>query len=150
MFKHLKFLAALAAIITLFLLALPAQAEVGVINLGATNTIAENATTAANLGVAVKVDRVTDVAVVASFQGSAAGASAVTYTWARSIDGVNYETTPRPTTVWAQNGTTAVIGYTNLPSAWVGAAAYIKLVGIASGGATGNLTNHSVKIAIKK
>ena len=69
-------------------LALPALADVGVINTGVTNTIAENATTTANLGVAVKVDRATDVTMVAAFQGSASGTSAVTYTWARSIDGV--------------------------------------------------------------
>lgn len=140
----------IAALITLFAFAPPARAEVGIINTAVTNSIAENATTTANMGNAVKVDRNTDVAVVCAFQGSAAGTSTLTYNWARSIDGTTWETFPRPSFIFTQNGTTAVVGYTNLPSAWVGAAHSIKLVSIVHSGATGAITNHSVKIAVKK
>jgi hypothetical protein len=148
--KHIKDLLGLLAVNALLALAIPCAAEVSVINTGATNMVAKNATTTDNLGSGTKIDRAEHVSIEMRGAGAAAGTSSVTYNWRRSLDGgTTYETTPGFSTAFAQNNTTAVVAITNMPQSIIGAATHIKLVSIVHGGDTGNLTNASVRVAFK-
>jgi uncharacterized membrane protein len=148
--KHFKYLLGLLAVIAILALTMPCAAEVAVINTGATNMVAKNATTTDNLGSGTKIDRSDNVSIEMRGAGAAAGTSTVTYNWRRSLDGgTTYETTPGFSTAFAQNGLVAVVAVTNMPQSIIGAATHIKLVSIVHGGDTGNLTNASVRVAIK-
>jgi hypothetical protein len=74
---------------------------------------------------------------------------AITITFARSVDGTTWETTPRFTWATALNGTTAVVTYTNLNSSLIGAAGYLKVISIQNASATVLGTNASLTV-IKK
>jgi hypothetical protein len=128
---------------------LPAMADVGTENVGITNSIVNNATTSANVGRAIKIDKQDNVGLLFKFQGTAAGTDAITITFARSVDGTTWETTPRFTWATALNGTTAVVTYTNLNSSLIGAAGYLKVISIQNASATVLGTNASLTV-IKK
>lgn len=125
-------------------------AAVSVVNISATNSIAVNTTISENMGNAVQIANHRDVGLEVRFQGSAAGTTAVIYTFLRSNDGTTWETVPGLTAGFAQNGTTAVVGYTNLPLAAIGAAGWIKLSSVQNQDADAVLTNHSVRIILKR
>lgn len=141
-----KFSATLAA--AALFLAANALADVGVVNVGATNKIGLSATTSANLGGAVNVGKSSSVGVYMAFAGSDAGTGQVLYTWVRSYDGVTYETSPGFKTSAAFNGLTPVVVYTNIASSSLEGVKFIKLSSIANADAI-NGTNASVKVAIK-
>jgi hypothetical protein len=131
-------------------LALSAQAEVGMINFGITNAIGVNATTSVNLGNAVKIDNQDNCGIMLKFQGNAAGTEQILVTLKRSPDNVNWETLPTITGISAVlNGTTAVVAYTNLPAAVVGAAGYLKVSSIVNASATAGATNASLYLVKK-
>jgi hypothetical protein len=130
-----------------------ASAEVGLKSFGITNSIAANAThtSAANVGVAVKIDNRDNAGLMLKFQGNAAATEAITVTFARSPDNSNWETTPRFTWAAALNGNTAVVAYTNLSTAVVGGAGYLKVISIQNGnGGTVHATNASLHLIDKK
>jgi hypothetical protein len=128
---------------------LPARAEVGTISFGITNAIGANATTSANLGNAVKVDGQDNCSLMLKFQGDGSGTGAVTVTLARSPDNSNWETTPKWSFATALNNTTAVVFWTNMPAAQLGAAGYVKVTSIVNADATINGTNASLYLVKK-
>jgi hypothetical protein len=107
------------------------------------------AATATNLASAPVMDvrKQDKVAVQVKFTLSAAATTNTIYTFARSLDGSNYDTAN--TFVWAvpQNGTTTVIASTNIDMAGYG---YLKLVTIDNRDDNGVLTNSLIKYAIKR
>jgi len=127
-----------------------AEAQVSVVDTAVTNSWAANATTSANLGNAVKVDKHSTVSVQTAFAGSAAGTDVVTINWKRSADNSTWETTPGLAITVPQNNTTAVVGWTNLSSAAIGGAAYLKISSIVTTDADAVMTNASVKVILKK
>ncbi len=150
--KH-TLLAALAIIALLLAIAVPAEADVGVISTGVTNTIANSATTTANLGSAVKVDRVNGPLLVETrLGGGGTGTNTWTFVWGRSIDG----------TIWEQG--TNSISFTNRANAlitniqslsadFISSAHSIKLLSITHASASGvaaDGTNLTVRVGIKR
>ncbi len=140
----------LTSLIMMAALAVTVQAQVSVINLGATNSVTASATETKNLGSAVDVSKHRTVGVEARFQGSAAGTNDVIYLFKLSSDGKTYESGTTFKAAWAQNSTNAVIGVTNVPETHLGCFKYIKLYSIQNQDADANLTNHSVRIILKK
>lgn len=132
------------------LLAVSGVAQVSVINLGCTNSIAVNTTIAENMGNAVNLERHTTVGIESRFQGSAAGTTAVIHLFKVSTDGTTYETLPSFAFNVPQNGTTAVVAFTNMPATHLGAAKYLKLYSIQNQDADAVLTNYSVRVILKK
>jgi hypothetical protein len=139
----------LMTIAMLAALAMPALADVGVIDMGVTNKFTANYTTTANMGNSVKLTKNDTVGVQVAVQGDAAGTGAITATFARSLDGTTWETAPRFTMACALNGTTAVVQYTNFPNTIIGPVGYIKLISVQNADATANATNASIKIITK-
>lgn len=141
-------------ILTLLLIAaallapvVPAFADVAVEAMLSAGTVT-NETTRTTGFTAVEIPKVNNVGLALRFTGAGAATDNLTLTFARSVDGSNYETTPRFTWRVALNGTTAVVGYTNLVESTIGAARYLKLVSIQNEG-TNNATNVYVEV-IKK
>jgi hypothetical protein len=130
-------------------LVLPAMAEVGTIDFSITNSIAANATTSVNLGNAVSVTGQDNAGLMLKVQGNAAGTGLITITFARSPNNTDWETSPKFTWVNSLNGTTAVVGYTNLSSTWIGAAGYLKVVSIVNADASCTGTNASLTLVKK-
>jgi hypothetical protein len=128
---------------------LPARAEVGTIDFGITNSIANNYTTTVNLGNAVAITGQDRGGLMLSMTGSQAGTGLVTITFARSPDNVNWETTPRFTWAAALNGTTPVVACTNLDQTVVGAFGYLKVVSIVNADASCLGTAASLKLVKK-
>ena len=108
-----------------------------------------NTSITANLGNAVKIAKTDNVGIMMACQGNASGTGVVTITWARSADGITYETTPRFTTLCVLNNTTAVASYTNISASVIGPSQFIKLVSIANADATASGTNASIKVFVK-
>jgi hypothetical protein len=133
------------------LVAASAMAEVGTISFGIGTRITNNVTmTAAGaIGAAVDIRGQDNCGLMLKMAGSEAGTGAVTVTLARSPDNVNWETTPRFTFIAALNGTTAVVAYTNLPAATIGAAGYLKVISIANADANATGTNASLTLVKK-
>lgn len=132
------------------LMALPAAGGVGTVNPGITNSIINNATTTVNVGTAVKVNDYDNVGVEFMFQGDRAGTGGLTVTFARSVDNVSWETTPRFAWAPALNGNTAVVAYTNFPSSIIGGAGWIKVVSIANADVSATATNARLRVILKK
>ena len=130
-------------------LAVPAMGEVGMINFGITNSIANNATTSVNLGSVVSITGQENCGMMMKFQGSEAGTGLITVTFARSPDNSNWETSPRFTWINSLNGNTAVVGYTNFTATQIGAAGYLKVVSIANADANASATNASLYLCKK-
>jgi hypothetical protein len=146
----LSFMSAIALALCLF--TPPAHADPsGPTDFGITNSIAAATTntSAQTIGNALPVSKFDSVGLVFNAQGSASGSSNITITFARSLDGTNYETTPQLTWTVAANGTTQVIAYTNLSNTYLGPAAYLKVVSIANANATANMTNASLTLGTK-
>lgn len=141
----------IAIIAAVAALTITATAQTGVVDFGITNALAGSATEATNVGNPVKVDKQNegDVGLVARMQGSSAGTGNITVTLARSPDGTVWETVPRFTWVFAQNGTTEVVAYTNLASGLLGAAHSIKVISVAVADDTA-VTNAYIKVVKKQ
>lgn len=144
--RNLIRISLLAAIVGL---ATPAFADFGTTDLGINSRITNNATFTSNTGSPVKLANHDNVGFAFRFQGDQAGTGAITLTFARSVDGTNWETTPRFTWSVALNGNTAVVAYTNFPSAVIGAAGYLKVAQIANADANATATNASLTLIRK-
>jgi hypothetical protein len=107
------------------------------------------AASSTNLATSIVMDcrKQDKVAVQVKFTLSNTATTNTIYTFARSLDGSNYDTAN--TFVWAvpQNGTTTVIASTNIDMAGYG---YLKLVTIDNRDDNGVLTNSLIKYAIKR
>ena len=139
---------------TLTLLALvtssPALADIGITDLGVTNKFTASYTTVANVSSnSVYLPKTTDVGLDLQVQGDAAGTGLLTLTFARSYDGIVWETTPRFTWQVPLNGTTAVVGVTNIPSTSIYTAGYLKCVSVANADASCNATNCVLRVIRK-
>ncbi len=87
-----------------------------------------------------------NVGIEASFKQSGASTNNVVFNFARSLDGVNYETTPSVVITAPANGTNSVVAVTNVSLGAVGA---LKLQSISNGSASTTTTNAVVKFSIK-
>jgi len=140
----------LMSMVMVAVLVLPAFAEVGITDLGVTNKFTANYTTVANVSSnSVYLPKTTDVGLELQIQGDAAGTGLITMTFARSYDGIAWETTPRFTWQVPLNGTTAVVGVTNIAASTIQSAAYLKCVSIANADATANATNCVLRVVRK-
>jgi hypothetical protein len=135
----------------LALVATSAMADVVSVDMGCTNKAVANATTTANMGNAVLVDRQDNVTILARFVGDQAGTGNQTFTFARSYDGTTntLETTPRLTMVAALNGATYVVACTNFNASVIGAAKYLHLISIANADGSAAATNITVSVLRK-
>jgi len=134
----------------LVLSALPSRADVGVVDLGVTNKFVASVNTTVNISSnSVFLPKVDAVGLEMRFQGDAAGTGLITATFARSVDGVYWETTPRFTFIAALNGTTAVVAYTNLVNSIIGPAAYLKCISVTNADGTANATNAVIRVIRK-
>jgi len=133
-------------------LAIPVKADIGSpTSFGCTNAVSSNATftSAVNVGTSIKIAQQDNVAVCVAFQGTGSDTSDITYTFARSVDDSNWETVPKFTWIVPLNNTTAVVAITNLGTATIGAAGYLKVLSIQNAATGVSATNHSVKILKK-
>jgi len=127
-------------------LSVPAWAEVGTQTLNVTNTITKNATELLDLGGTNSVPNQDNIGIQLSFIGDQAGTGALTFKFARSLDGTTWETTPSFALVTALNGRTAVAYTTN----WsIGAFGYYKLQSVVNADANAAATNVVIKIGKK-
>ena len=135
-----------------FLLVYPpppdAKADVGTQSIISSATFT-NDTTRTTGFTDVKIDKQDNIGVLLSFQGNGSGSDEITVTFARSGDGTTFETTPRFTWAIPANGTTAVVAYTNLSSAVIGSAGYLRVISVQNASTNRNMTNSSITI-IKK
>lgn len=101
-------------------------------SIGATNSLTASATQTSNLGNVIDLKNYTRLGLQVEFTHSTAtpGSGNCVITLARSADGVTYETTPRLTWTIANNNTTQVVAYTNLPTANIDNVRYIKVVSL--------------------
>lgn len=97
----------------------------------------------------ISVPKANALGVVCRFTGSGTNAvDNIVVTFARSADGVNFETTPRWTWTIPLNATTAVVGYTNLTDTSFGSAAYLRVVSVQNTG-NNSVTNFYIE-TVKK
>jgi hypothetical protein len=92
------------------------------------------------------VTRNRHAAIATSFAMTGAGTPNVVFSFSRSADGTNYETTPSLVITNAANGTNTVTSITNLD---LGAAGWLKLVSVANTNASTAITNLAVKVSTK-
>jgi hypothetical protein len=140
--RRLRFLLCWLLGITALIVVREARADQGIQDFAITNVVRSNTTVTVNLGSGLKISEQDQCGIMLMGQGDAAGSSGVlTLTFARSVDGTNWETHPKFTVLSAVNGTTAILEYTNLSSAVIGAAGWIKPVSVQSADTSANLTN---------
>jgi hypothetical protein len=129
-------------------------ADVSRMSFNCTNSIAAAATITANMGDALPLSAHTAVGIEHRFTGTAAATASNVITFARanteSPVTTDWETVPRLTVSFAGNGTTHVVGYTNLPVAAIGAARWIKIISIQNGDDDSVMATNSVWLIIKK
>ncbi len=115
-----------------------------------TNTLNNTTTVTANLGNAISLNAVESLGFAYTWQGSVAGnTNNITFTFARSIDNTNWETTPKLTWVIPMNGATTNTAYTNWGSAYIGPAAWIKILSAQNGDNACNATGGVFKVSKK-
>jgi Tfp pilus assembly major pilin PilA len=151
-FTLVGLLSVIVVIALLSLFTLPALADdAGPADVGAPTTFTNNVVNTTFTGSAVKIDKQHAVDLVVKIQGNAASTDKVVVSLARSGDGTTFETSPPATLKFTNtlNGTTAVIGYHNIPESLIGSAHSIKVVSIHNESATVPSTNSYVKV-IKK
>lgn len=147
-----KLIGPLMVTVSLMLLsATPARADADVKSFGITNSIAANSTltTAADCGVVVKIDNQDNAWLIFRGTGSTAQSGNITFTFARSMDNVTWETSPQFTAVFALASTAETIKWSQLTSTTIGSAAYVKIVSIVNANTTANSTNSSLKLGVK-
>lgn len=145
--KHLLSFLMVAAL-ALLAFTPPAHADTGVETVISSATFT-NAATRTTGFTDVEITKQDNVGVVLSFQGAGTNDVAnLTVTFARSVDGTNFETTPRFTWPVTLNATTAVVAYTNLTSSTIGAARWLRVISVQNAG-DNNATNAAIYV-IKK
>lgn len=142
---HVLAIFALVAI----LMALPSPAfaqqyKVSTLDTG-TNVIAASGTLSPT-NAKVVVTKNANVAYSVSFNLSGTGVGNVVSSWAKSIDGTNYESTPSVTMTNVANGTNTVVGVGNTA---MGAGGWLKLVSVVNANTPSTVTNLTVKAATK-
>lgn len=116
-----------------------------------TNTVGTNVTYGAGITNAVKnlaLNQYLGAMLAFTPLGTNVGDATLTVTFARSVDGVTYETSPRFTWSVAITGTNALAYYTNL-SPLIGPAAYLTNISVVSTETNTALTNVSLKLGGK-
>jgi len=104
------------------------------------------AVTETNPAAVVTLTKFEDVSIQVSGKLDDAGTDVTAVKFARSVDGVTYETTPSMVISLTHAGTTTTACLSN----WnVGAVGYIKCVAISNAAATANLTNLVIKVTTK-
>jgi len=92
------------------------------------------------------VTKYEDVSIQVSGKLDAAGTDVTKVKFARSVDGVNYETTPSMIISLTHAGTVT----TSVVSNWnIGAVGYLKCVAVTNAAATANLTNLTIRVSTK-
>ena len=146
-------LSLLATIVLLAVVTAPVLADVAAINIGCTNTIANSATTTANLGSAVKVDRTAGpLTVETRVSAGGTGTNTWTWKWARSLDGTIWET-PTNTYSFTNLNNATVTNFQVLSADYIGSCHSIKLISVTHATASGvaaDGTNVSVRVGIKR
>lgn len=107
-----------------------------------TNAISANSTNAISQAIPVTKNR--NIGVQLTFTAATGNTGNVGCTFATSLDGVNYQSTPGTTLTVAANGTNAVTGVTNIDT---GGAGFLKAVNLTN--AANTLTNVSVQASKK-
>jgi hypothetical protein len=134
----------LLAIFAVAALAVSAQAQQYSVNtLSTTNAISANTTITP--GSVIAATKHLNVALQPSFALANSGTANVTFSFARSVDGTTFESTPSVSLVVAANGTNTVTGFTNVS---MGAGGYLKLTSVANANST-NVTGLNVLYGIK-
>lgn len=140
-----KFIAPLLAFVILLALCLPASAQITSTTL--TNIPVPTLVTtavASNINVVISVKQGKQLAIQSAFAAGGASTATVQYFWAPSVDGTNYATVPR-TFAFTCNGTTGVVGDTNIPALWLEGYKTIKFTVVTNNSAqTVYLTNFFV------
>lgn len=129
-----------------FTLALTVLADTGAVNLFTNGTVANNTT---------RTTGFTDVKVndneIVSLQVEAAcvqvGTGDLRLTLARSKDGLTFETAPRQVIGFALNGTTAIVGFTNLTQ--LGGTHTLRLISVQNADASAIATNVTISVVKK-
>jgi hypothetical protein len=129
-----------------FVASVACRAETGAVNILTSGTVT-NATTRTNGFTDVKVDNNEIASLQVAFQGTASSTGAVKLTFARSMDGAAFETTPRQTIGFALSSTAAVVGFTNLTQ--VGAAHTLRLISAQNDDNSASATNCTISVVKK-
>ena len=135
------------AIIALAAVSLTADAQSAASYQGiSTPTVAAATTATVSTNNVIGTIKQQNLALAFTFKLSASGTSNVVYTFARSIDGANYDTITKYTITIPATGTSTNTFSTNLN---VGGFTYLRLDSIDNFNATGVLTNIATGYAIK-
>ena len=155
----------LALVSALALSAYPVVAEVSAINLSTsgngslTNVIPAASTTSTQLGNGANLSQYKSVALQVSFALTTTNVGNLVLTFARSGSqlgsdssplNATYETATTFTWTLANNGTTNVVGLTNLPATFIDGVSAIKLVSAQNSASAGAITNLNVLISRKR
>jgi len=135
-------------IATLFAVAcLPAGAQFYQLstNLAQTNYVAASSTQTSTVTNTLDVRRYRTIAVAAAWSGSTTATGAVTLSYQGSLDGTNWDVSPRWYLVGTNLGTNRVLATTNLA---VLDASYLRPCQVVNG-SSANLTNLSVLVLLK-
>ncbi len=144
-FGFIRLVPTLLFIGLLAFLAMPASAQVTSTTL--TNiTVPTLVTTAvaSNINVVISVKQGKQLAIQSLFAAGGSSTATIQYFWAPTVDGTNYATVPR-TFAFTCNGTTGVVGETNIPALWLEGYKAIKFTVVTNNSAqTVYLTNFIV------
>ena len=147
------------------LVALTARGEVSVVNLSTTangsltNVIPAATTASTQLGNGANLSQWKTVALQASFVLTTTNVGNLVLTFARSGSQLGSETSPtqatyETATTWtwtlANNGTTNVVGLTNLPATFIDGVSAIKLISAQNTASAGAVSNLSLLITRKR
>lgn len=147
------------------LVALTARGEVSVVNLSTTangsltNVIPAATTASTQLGNGANLAQWKTVALQASFVLTTTNVGNLVLTFARSGSQLGSETSPtqatyETATTWtwtlANNGTTNVVGLTNLPATFIDGVSAIKLISAQNTASAGAVSNLSLLITRKR
>ena len=109
-----------------------------------TNSIGTNATVTNN--VTISATKVADIGLGVTARGASGATGNITATFARSLDGTNWVSSPTITVAVPLSGTNVVTAVTNIT---LGAVGYLRLNTVANGDPASVATNVAVKVAKK-
>lgn len=98
-------------------------------------------------GTKIPVRPYSNVAIQVSFKLSGSGTSNIVASFAKSVDGTTFETTPSVTVTVAASGTTTVSGVSNVALGGVG---WLKLVSVTNANTPSTVAELSIKTAVKR
>jgi len=139
-----KLLLTLSAIALVAFLSAPAQAQTATLSTG-TNVIAASGTLSPTNAV-ISIQKHLNLGLQASFALSGTGTGNIVLSFAKSLDGTTFETTPSVTLTIAASGTNTVSGLTNVS---MGAVPKLKLVSVTNANTPSTVAGLVVKYAIK-